>query len=182
MREVFRLHSGLKLFQAGLELADVGIVSVYGSGAGDALRRIRTLQGTGLRFADIAALELPLFLDPAATRRYENAILQHNAALAHAAQSNPALVTGYPPDGRMAPFAVFNFPSASSYDGIDEKIAAEAARRSLVFIKGGSFGFRGHRFEMVRPEDAPPFLRVALGKRKGPSFQGILDLFRTFTP
>jgi hypothetical protein len=176
-KEVFRLHSGLKLFQAGLELADVGIVSIYGSPAGDELRRIRTLQGSGLRFADVAALELPVFLDSATTRAYENAIFQHNAALAHAARDNPALNTAYPT--ARAPFVIFNLASASSFDGLDEKIAAEAARRSLVFTKGGSFGFRGHRFETVRPEGKPPFLRVALGKRKGPSLDGILELFRT---
>ena len=179
-QEVFRLHSGLKLFQAGLELADVGIVSVYGSDAAGALRRIRTLQGAGLRFADVAALELPLFLDPAPTRHYESAIFAHNAALARAARGNPAFAVAYPPD--PAPFVVFNFASPSLYDGLDERLAAEAARRSLLFIKGGSFGFRGHRFETVRPEGKPPFLRVALGKRAGPSLEGILDLLRTFTP
>jgi hypothetical protein len=178
---VFRLHSGLKLFQAGLELADVGIVSIYGAPMGDALRRIRTLHGSGLRFADVAALELPLFLAPAATRRYENAIFENNAALAAAARDNPAFAVGYPIGGRRAPFVIFNLP-APSCNGLDEKIAAEAARRSLVFIKGGSFGFRGHRFETVRPEGKPPFLRVALGKRGGPSREGILELFRTFVP
>jgi len=177
-KEVFRLHSGLKLFQAGLELADVGIVSIYGSAAADELRHIRTLQGSGLRFADVAALELPAFLDPAATRAYENAIFQHNAALADAARDNPVLRVAYP-EGR-APFVIFNLPSASFYDGLDEKIAEEAARRSLVFTKGGSFGFRGHRFETVRPEGKAPFLRVALGRRSGPSFEGILELFRAF--
>jgi hypothetical protein len=180
--EVFRLHSGLKLFQEGLELADVGIVSLYGSSAGDELRRIRTLQGSGLRFAEVAALELPLFLDPAATRRYESAIFQHNAALAGVAANNPAFAVSYPGGPHHAPFVIFNLPSASAYDGLDEKIAAEAAQMSLVFTKGGSFGFRGHRFETVRPDAKPPFLRVALGKRGGCSFESILELFQTFAP
>jgi hypothetical protein len=180
--EVFRVHSGLKLFQAGLELADVGIVSIYGSPVGDELRRIRTLQGSGLRFADVAALELPVFLDSAATRRYESAIFEHNAALAQAACTNAALAVSYPTGTRRAPFVVVNLPSARSYSGLDEKIAAEADRRSLHFIKGGSFGFRGHRFETVRPEGKPPFLRVAMGKRNGPSVEGILELFGKFIP
>jgi hypothetical protein len=178
-REVFRLHSGLKLFQAGLELADVGIVSVYGSDAADDLRRIRTLQGSGLRFADVAALELPIFLDPAATRRYERAVFQHNAALAEAARGNAALAVSHPAAPAQAPFVVFNLASQASYERLDEKIAAEAARRAVHFTKGGSFGFRGHRFETVRADGKPPFLRVALGKRKGASLDGILDLFRT---
>jgi hypothetical protein len=77
---------------------------------------------------------------------------------------------------------VFNLPPDTSYDGLDEKIAAEAAQRSLVFIKGGSFGFRGHRFETVRPSGKPPFLRVAMGKRGGPSLDGIVEMFRSFAP
>jgi len=178
-KEVFRLHSGLKLFQEGLELADVGIVSVYGSMMGDELRRIRTLQGSGLRFADVAALELPVFLDPAATRRYEGAIFQHNAALAGAARDNPLIAASYPTGRHQAPFVVFNLASACSYDGLDELIAVEAGARSLVFTKGGSFGFRGHRFETVRPDGKTPFLRVAMGKRGGPSLEGVLELFRT---
>jgi hypothetical protein len=180
--QVFRLHSGLKLFQAGLELADVGIVSLYGSQGADTLRHIRTLQGTGLSFADVAALELPLFLNADATRAYETAILLHNAALADAARGNSALPTVYPSGPRPAPFVVFDLKSAANYDTLDDRIAAEAARRGLAFIKGGSFGFRGHRFETVRPEGKPPFLRVAMGKRAGPSLEGILELFRAFAP
>ena len=50
---VFRLISGLKLFQGGLELSNIGIVSVYtpeegaisASQLGDRIRRIRTLLG-----------------------------------------------------------------------------------------------------------------------------------------
>ena len=177
--QVFRVHSGLKLFQAGLELADVGIVSLYGSGRADALRHIRTLQGTGLRFADVAALELPLFLNTDTTRAYESAIMRHNAALADVARGNPAFTVGYPA-GRPAPFVIFNLPSPASYDTLDDRIAAEAERRGLIFIRGGSFGFRGHRFETVRPTGKPPFLRVAMGKRGGPSVDGILELFRSF--
>ncbi|MBV9421189.1 MAG: hypothetical protein JO348_15580 [Alphaproteobacteria bacterium] len=174
--EVFRLHSGLKLFQAGLELADVGIVSVYGGSGGDALRHIRTLQGSGLRFADVAALELPLFLDAPSTRRYECAIFAHNSALAAAARLNLALDAVYP-DARHAPFVIFRL-AGSDADTLDQKIAAAAQRQNLVFDQGGSFGFRSHRFETVRPEGKPPFLRVALGRRAGPSLDGILDLFR----
>src|SRR5690349_6950537 len=180
-REVFRVHSGLKLFQAGLELADVGIVSVYGAPSGDMLRRIRTLHGAGLRFADVAALELPLFLDPGATRRYEDAVFAHNRVLAHAARANPAFDVSYPCDTKPAPFVIVNLRDAAHYENLDERICDEARKRGLVFDKGGSFGFRGHRFETVRPELGPPFLRVAMGRRGGPSLAGILQLFRTLT-
>jgi hypothetical protein len=180
-REVIRVHSGLKLFQAGLELADVGIVSVYGASSADALRRIRTLQGGGLRFADVAALELPLFLDRGATRRYEDAVFAHNRALAHASRANSAFNVSYPWDTKPAPFVIINLRDAAAYENLDERICDEARTRGLVFDKGGSFGFRGHRFETVRPEDGSPFLRVAMGRRGGPSLEGILQLFRTLT-
>jgi hypothetical protein len=179
--EVLRIHSGLKLFQAGLELSDVGIVSIYGASSGDALRRIRTLQGAGLRFADVAALELPLFLDAAATRRYEDAVFMHCLVLANALRENPAFHVSYPCDGRPAPFVIVNLRDTSAYASLDERICHEAGRRGLVFDNGGSFGFRGHRFETVRPEGELPFLRVAMGRRAGPSLEGIVDLFRTLT-
>jgi len=180
--EVLRVHSGLKLFQAGLELADVGIVSVYGASCGDALRRIRTLHGAGLRFADVAALELPLFLDADATRRYQNAVFAHCRDLANAARENPAFDVSYPRNGAPAPFVIVNLRDASAYENLDERISRETRRRGLVFDNGGSFGFRGHRFETVRPEAGPPFLRVAMGRRAGPSFEGICELFRVLTP
>src|SRR6185437_1809851 len=125
---------------------------------------------------EVAALELPLFLDPCMTRSYENAVFANNQALARTAQSNSALVAAYPGDGLRAPFVIFNLASNSACEKLDDEIAAEAARRSLNFTKGGSFGFRGHRFETVRPDGRPPFLRVAMGKRRGPSFDGILEL------
>jgi len=178
---VFRIHSGLKLFQAGLELADIGIVSIYGAELGDELRRIRTLHGAGLRFSDVAALELPLFLDAAATRRYENAIFAHNAALAKTANDNRAFKVSYPLPPQRAPFVMFNLPSVGCYEQFDERIMGLAARRGLTLDKGGSFGFRGHRFETVRPEGKPPFLRVAMGARGGPSINGIIELFSKLT-
>jgi hypothetical protein len=68
---VIRVRSGIKLFQGGFELANVGIMSVYTPDAGQLLaadigtelRKICSLLGLGLRLADVAALEAPWFLD-----------------------------------------------------------------------------------------------------------------------
>ena len=188
---VFRVHSGLKLFQQGLELADIGIVSIYGSGAGERLRNIRTLHGTGLRFADVAALELPFFLDARSTRPYEDAIFAHNARLARAVSQTPgpfapAIHPSLLSSTGRAPFCIFTLtdPGAdpgASYDALEQAIVAGARHRNLVLDHGGSFGFRGHRFEVVRPDARPPFLRVALGRRGGPSLEGVIDLLSSLS-
>jgi hypothetical protein len=50
--------------------------------------------------------------------------------------------------------------------------------RGIVATKGGSFGFRGIRYELVepKPEDGDPFLRVALGYRGGSSCNAMTEL------
>src|SRR5204862_184767 len=66
---VFRLVSGLKLLQGGLELASVGVLTIFtpndaaisAKQLGDRIRKIRTLLGLGLTFADVAVLEAPWF-------------------------------------------------------------------------------------------------------------------------
>ena len=180
---VLRCTSGLKLLQAGLELANVGIVSVHsrsGVALGKlaaALREIRTLGGFGLRYADVLALEAPFVFDPDYADRYAGRVFAHNAALASAvAERNQLFV---PPFGaNPSPYCVFSLRNCEegAYDRLAAKIAAGAAERQILFNRGGSFGFRGHRYEIVRPEKQPPFLRVAMGRRSGWSFRGVLAL------
>jgi hypothetical protein len=59
-------------------------------------------------------------------------------------------------------------------------VDAEVRRRGLRATQGGSFGFRGHRYELIEPdhEDGVPFLRVALGFRGGRTLAGLIALFR----
>lgn len=188
---VLRIMSGLKLLQAGLELANVGILSVYTPTTqatktiGRRLRETRTLTGSGLRYGDLLALEAPCFLDPAYCRRYGEAVFDHNGRLARAvAQSNtrfapvnhPAL--NVPPG--QAPYCAFRLvDSDADYEELAHDLTHEASRRRLAFEQGGSFGFRGHRFEIVRPDTGDePFLRVALGRRSGWSCEGIVALMR----
>jgi len=87
--------------------------------------------------------------------------------------SHPALTAG------GAPYCAFQLRDASpaDYDALDAEIADEARRRNLLLARGGSFGFRGHRYEIVKPETGePPFLRVALGRRGGWSCEGIIKM------
>ena len=190
---VVRLSSGLKLDQGGLELANVGIVSLYRRDdqsftldPAEKLKKARTLTGAGLGFDAIGALEAPWFLDGDAARRYARAVFENNALLAqHLAEadglfsqvSHPAL--GGTPDAD-APYCLIQLhdDTPENYRKLEGVIAREAKRRNLRFDKGGSFGFRGHRYEAILPEagEITPFLRVALGARKGWSRDGIIEL------
>jgi hypothetical protein len=184
---VLRITSCLKLFEGGLELANAGILSVYQRTPADRklceeIRRIRTLTGSGLNLVDVIALEAPFFLDRTQADRYARAVFGHNARLVRAVAgankrfspiSHPALAGG------EAPYCAFQLPDAApkAYDALEREIASEAKRRRLVFAHGGSFGFRGHRYEIVKPETgAPPFLRIALGRRGGWSCDGSIEM------
>jgi hypothetical protein len=187
---VLRLASGLKLMQAGLELANVGILSIYAvdkerlAALGADLRRARTLTGAGLRFSDALALEAPWFLDSAYARRYEQAVFAHNGALARAVAQNNKLFEPitHPSFGeapRGGPYCVFRLEGGAPFDlhGLAGMLIDEARVRKLLFERGGSFGFRGSRFDIIEPEGGEaPFLRIAMGRRGGWSCEGVIQL------
>jgi len=190
---VFR--SGLKLDQAGLELANVGVVQLMvreGSGLdlealAEKLRHIRGLTATGLTLDELGALSAPWFLDRDYFRRYTARLFAHNAALARAIgrdspvfepHCHPCLVS------ETAPPAAFCAIRLRDGDLSDHRrllacVEREVGRRGIVATKGGSFGFRGIRYELVepKPEDGVPFLRVALGFRGGAGTAAMIDLF-----
>lgn len=187
---VLRVTSCHKLLQGGFELANTGIVSVYAiedaANFGESLRKVRTLTGAGLSYVDSLALEAPWFLDAGYADEYVRGIFENNGRLARAVASavsgsiarfapisHPAL------DGGAAPYCVFQLRDASpeDYDSLEREIEKQAKKRRLLLAHGGSFGFRGHRFEIVRPETGePPFLRIALGRRSGWSCEGIIAM------
>jgi hypothetical protein len=189
---VVRLSSGLKLDQGGLELANVGIVSLYrhesqrfANDPAEKLKKARVLIGAGLGFDAISALEAPWFLDRAFARSYTETVLDNNALLAarlaeidglFSQISHPSLGV----EGARAPFVLLQLheDSPEDYRRLEEIIARKAKARQIRFDKGGSFGFRGHRYEAILPEagEITPFLRIALGARKGWSRDGIVTL------
>lgn len=184
---VIAYSSGLKLDQAGLELANVGIVRVLSrekAGAGAELRQLRGLTGAGLTLDELSALSAPWFMDRAYADRYTAAIFANNRALAKAigtrspvfgARCHPSLID----PSADAPFCALtlNQPSSDKYRALEARVAQGCERRGLLLVKGGSFGFRGHRFELIEPEQGETFLRVALGWRDGWSRQGLCELF-----
>ena len=187
---VIAYSSGLKLDQAGLELANAGIVRLYtrgdGNDAGPALRKMRGLVGAGLSLDEMSALSAPWFMDRQYAERYVGAIFAHNRALAAAIGSqSPVFKPHCHPSLRRqdgdAPFCAVQLvaPSLEAYRALEARIERECDRRGLVVAKGGSFGFRGHRFELIEPEagHGDPFLRVAMGWRGGWSCEGLCALF-----
>ena len=184
---VIAYSSGLKLDQAGLELANAGIVRVLSRDGtrevGTALRQLRGLTGSGLTLDELSALSAPWFMDRAYADRYIAAIFANNRALAEAigsrspvfgARCHPSFVD----PTAEAPFCALtlNEPSRKNYRALEARIARECDRRGLLATKGGSFGFRGHRFELIEPEHGQTFLRVAMGWRDGWSRQGLCEL------
>lgn len=184
--------SGLKLDQAGLELANVGIVRILArdnaedaASVGAGLRQLRGLTGSGLTLDELSALSAPWFMDRTYVDTYAAAIFANNRALAESigtqsavfgTRCHPSLAT---PDAD-APFCALELKDGSParYRRLAEIVERETARRGLLATKGGSFGFRGHRFEAIEPDPGQgrPFLRVAMGWRGGHSCRGIGDL------
>ena len=190
------MRSALKLDQGGLELANAGICSIFIARntalplaeLPETLRKIRKLTGTSIGLQDMASLEAPWFLDRLYAARYCDAVFNHNRRLAlsfkptgglFAGLSHPALTHDDSPWSE-APFCILtlNEPSDDNYRRLQAILEHEASARQLAFSVGGSFGFRGHRFESIIPDlpESPSFLRVALGARSGPSLSGIIKL------
>lgn len=192
---VVQASSGLKLDQAGLELANVGIVSLYApsarrtqlDAAAERLRMVRRLNGTSLTIDTVALLDIPFFLDPATFYEYCTAVFEHNARLARAVAAgglfetiaHPALDARGLPWGQ-APFVFFHLrdDDPARYAELERLVVEEAAARGLALERGGSFGFRGHRCEAIVLADAPRsgLFKIALGARSGPSVDGIIRL------
>lgn len=194
---VITFRSGLKLDQAGLEMVNVGIVSVYRHRTKLAsthvdvaaqLRHLRTVLGSGLTFDEISTLEAPWFLNREYFHHHSQAVFDNNAHLARELLNRNRLFAQvlHPqfaqPNCRWAkaPYCVLRLPDSdhAQYRLLERVLAYEADRRGIYFDLGGSFGFRGHRFETVIPDPAmgSPFLRVAMGSRSTPSARAVIEL------
>jgi hypothetical protein len=185
--------SGLKLDQAGLELANVGIARVLvrdGARRRAAeivgrLRQLRGLMATGLTLDELSALSAPWFLDRTYVDSYAAAIFANNRLLAQSIGGDSAVFGAHchpsqSAAGADAPFCALQLRDASTarYRRLVEIVEQQSERRGLLSTKGGSFGFRGHRFELIEPApgQGDPFLRVAMGWRDGHSCRGLGEL------
>lgn len=192
---VVQASSGLKLDQAGLELANVGIVSIYAPSVreaalddvADRLALVQRLNGTALTIDSVALLDVPFFLDRDVFSEYCTNVFAHNAQLARAVRTGGLFETIAHPslDARglpwaQAPFVFFHLrdDEPEAYAGLERLVIAAANARGLAIERGGSFGFRGHRCEAVLLQGAARngVFKIALGARSGPSVAGITAL------
>jgi len=193
---VVNLRSGAELDQAGLELANVGIASIFRHKSTNAkthdfsacLRKTRATVGAALTADHAAALEVPWFLDRDYFRRYSLAVFDNNARLADDLAGGGRLFANvlHPQFARsrcrwaQAPYTLLKLhePSPENYAFLERVIAFESRRRGIFFDHGKGFGYRGHRFQAITPAPGrgAPFLRVAMGARSTPSLVRAINL------
>lgn len=163
---VLWMRSGLKLDQQGLELFNVGIVTVCVPEGprpfdiGHLMQRLtvnRAVTGGGLDINRAAALESPWFLDADGFAEHAGRVFANNRRLAlgvvvggglFARIGHPALLPGRAAKWAVAPFVVFQLADGSvgHLGFLVAVIVEEARRRGLCLDLGSSFGFRGRRF------------------------------------
>ncbi|MEZ0107467.1 hypothetical protein ABH920_001459 [Catenulispora sp. EB89] len=198
---VVELRSGLKLDQQGLELGNLGLVTVHSvdedAGTPSAeqfaghLRMSRAVTGTSVPVDAAAALDVPIVLDPALTARHAGQVFLANQCLAAELESEAGLFSavGHPslpdvPAGtpKHAPFVVCRLAEDEiAHHGLLLAVVRhEALRRGLLLDWGSSFGFRGHRCETILPrlKDRKGLFKIAMGARSGPSLAGTVELLR----
>jgi hypothetical protein len=194
------VRSGLKLDQRGLELGNLGVVSLYSRRDDPALpptgdlatylRKMRTVNGAGPSLDTLAVLSAPFVLDRASARDHARGVFRNNAlaaGLLHEQDGGLFSRIAHPTLSRhralpwaQAPFVVCHLRD----DRLDDHgfllgvLRAEARRRELPFVHGSSFGFRGHRFECIVPslKEGRGLFKVAMGYRSGWGRTAVLQL------
>ena len=201
---VISIRSALKLDQEGLELANGGLVHLWTPSDDKNTERLdhfafdlaqaRTTLGVSLSQDEYAALSVPFFLDPTSLTNHAAAVYANNRRLAQTlAQSvdpdtglldrviHPSLNPVHTQPWAEAPFVNLRYrsddPSARAF--LRVVLEFESTQRKLSFRSASSFGFRGHRFEMGFVRGAKfNTLRVAMGARRGPALDGVIQLFQ----
>jgi hypothetical protein len=206
---LMQISSGLKLDQEGLEFANVGIVSLFWSkleteqksAALTFIRKMRSnrkITGAGHSVDEIALLDVPWFLNPERFSDHCASIFEHNRELATVLSpivdaskgifshvSHPSLTDSAHFRWAVSPFVVFHFreevDSKASHKRLIALLLKESREKNLGLRSGTSFGFRGHRFEIVQPNSLfhpngrqKGVLKVAMGRRSGPSKDEII--------
>ncbi|MBF0446161.1 MAG: serine/threonine protein kinase [Magnetococcales bacterium] len=173
------LSSGLKLDQEGLELANVGMLTLLhkqnhkeqgriADKLASKMRKNRNLFGYGLLMDEMAILDVPWFLDLASFRKHCSYVFANNRDLAESLSSkikegegifshisHPCLSTSANWSWAKAPFVVFHFKpdrdGEENHRAVVATILHLSGKRNLGLVEGMSFGFRHSRFEIIKP-------------------------------
>ncbi len=159
----------------------------------------RKVLGNALSVVNSAILDAPWIFHPEHMVRHSRVVFDNNQRLAIFLSeikglffrvNHPALSAQSALVWAQSPIVVMEFHDAEDEERNNEFLLAvinhEIRQRALVFYLGSSFGFRHHRCEIVVPEfgyryaDGRPrgYLKVAMGSRAGPSFNGVLELMK----
>ena len=201
---IVNIRSGLKLDQLGLEFSNLGLMTLWApateattkslKSVAESLRVTRTTFGAGLSQDECAALSAPFILDKTSLNIHGQAVFDNNQAFAMALSDtvdfeqsfinkiiHPSLSPDKDKSWAKAPFVNIHYKSEDRSDRalLRMILEVESRNRNLSFVSGSSFGFRSHRFEMGFVQGTKySALRVALGSITGPSFYGVIDLFK----
>ena len=198
------VRSGLKLDQEGLELSNVGVVNLFvpdGDASPVSLERLRDqlivhrgISGGGLSVYQTAALEAPWCFDAEAACAHAARVFANNASLAKAILlsggvfshvHHPILSGMADKSWAVAPFVVLHLSEAAANDcgKLVAILVHEVRERGLNFDLASSFGFRGDRFEIIRPlvqireyGASAGLLKIAMGSRGGPTMPEVIKL------
>ena len=194
------VQSGLKLEQQGLELANVGLLSLYtprgietsatAQETAVLLRKMRTILGTAPSLDALAALDTPFVLDPALCATYQQAVFRNNALLAHALSEragklfgrivHPSLSGVAQRPWARAPFVIGHLAedTLETHGLLLAVIALTASARNVPLVMGSSFGFRHSRAETIVPSitEGRGLFKVAMGARAGPARTAVIKL------
>ena len=200
---VINIQSGLKLHQQGLELANIGMASVFsptglhdaedktGEFARDvnsAITEARILIGAGLSLDAAIAIQAPFFTDVEKIESYSNAVFNNNRKLAQSISAGRFFSRVVYP-GLEDSAAAASCPVVMLHLSEKEREAVQplihfiqqsTAQQKILFEQGLSFGFRSHRYEAFTLHADPdqPVLRIAMGARTGPSVDKIINLLQ----
>ncbi|MBL4748524.1 MAG: hypothetical protein JKY17_07120 [Magnetovibrio sp.] len=200
---VVNIRSGLKLDQQGLELSNLGLMTLWCPDFEDHrlhLKQIannlqvsRATFGSGLSQDEYAVLSASFILDRMLFANYCQAVFDNNQRLALALDLvskstgsligqviHPALGQDHDKPWAVSPYVNIHYQSDdhTDRDVLRTVLEFEIHARNLCLVLGNSFGFRGHRFEMgFVPDLKYSSLRIAMGARSGPSVDGIIALF-----
>lgn len=194
---VIQLNSILKLDQQGLELSNGGLMSIYtytdnntAANASDLAKyisSIRTILGNALTFEEIALLDNNFVFNRNCYNKYSMEVFKNNTELASQVLAGGIFKKVVHPSlysneiWACAPFVVLHLKedTLENHSFLTEVVKYEVEKICLNFHYGSSFGFRNHRYEVVIPDLSTKkgLFKVAMGKRKGPTFNFIIKLF-----